>query len=134
MWKKYGTRIWDVGHKTVTLFQGASKIPLHTTLWMTGDGIQTHHVRVPRVKWVPVSARNIIQTYLNVVDWRHIQTGGPSGRHQELVYLPKLHPMSGTSDSEIHPVTGSERVNKMPHIRTTQPDTVERVGGSQGTP
>ncbi len=79
MWKKCGTRIWDAGHKTVTLFQGASKIPLHTTLRMAGDGIQTHHVRVPRVKWVPVSARNIIQVYLNMVDWRHIQTGGLQG-------------------------------------------------------
>ena len=68
-----------MGHKTVTLFQGASKIPLHTTLRMAGDGTQTHHVRVPRVKWVPVAARNIIQAYLNMVDWRHIQTGGLQG-------------------------------------------------------
>jgi hypothetical protein len=28
---------------------------------------------------VPISARNIIQAYLNMVDWRHIQTGGPQG-------------------------------------------------------
>jgi hypothetical protein len=46
---------------------------------MAGDGIQTHHARVPRVKRVPVSVRNIIQAYLNMVDWRHIQTGGPQG-------------------------------------------------------
>ena len=44
---------------------------------MAGDGIQTHHARVPRVKRVPTSARNIIQDYLNMVDWRHIQMGGP---------------------------------------------------------
>jgi hypothetical protein len=79
VWKKYGARIWDVGHKTVTLFRGSSKTPLHTTLWMAGDGIQTHHVRVPRVKRVSISARNIIQAYLNMVDWRHIQTGGAQG-------------------------------------------------------
>ena len=46
---------------------------------MAGDGIQTHHARVPRVKRVPTSARNIIQDYLNMVDWRHIQMGGPQG-------------------------------------------------------
>jgi hypothetical protein len=79
VWKKYGAHIWDAGHKTVTLFRGASKTPLHTTLRMAGDGIQTHHARVPRVKRVPISARNIIQAYLNMVDWRHIQTGGPQG-------------------------------------------------------
>jgi hypothetical protein len=31
------------------------------------------------VQRVPVSARNTIQTYLNLVDWRHIQEGGPQG-------------------------------------------------------
>ena len=41
MWKKHGARIWDAGHKTVTLFRGT------------------------------------IQAYLNLVDWRHIQEGGP---------------------------------------------------------
>ncbi len=30
--------------------------------------------------------------------------GGPSGRHQELVYLPKLHPVARASDSQSHPV------------------------------
>ena len=68
VWKKYGERIWDAGHKTVTLLRGAPKTPLHTTLRMAGDGIQTHHARVPRVKRVPTSARNIIQDYLNMVD------------------------------------------------------------------
>ena len=77
VWKKYGERIWDAGHKTVTLLRGAPKTPLHTTLRMAGDGIQTHHARVPRVKRVPTSARNIIQDYLNMVDWRHIQMVGP---------------------------------------------------------
>ncbi len=33
----------------------------------------------PRVKKVPISVRNIMQAYLNMVDWRHIQTGGPQG-------------------------------------------------------
>jgi hypothetical protein len=70
---------WDTDHKTVTLFRGASKTPLHTTLRMAGDGIQTHHTRVPRVKRVPISATNIIQAYLNMVDWRHIQMGSPQG-------------------------------------------------------
>ena len=79
MWKKHDARIWDAGHKTVTLFRGASRTPLHTILWMTGDGVQTHHTLVPSVKRVPVSVRNTIQTYLNLVDWRHIQEGGPLG-------------------------------------------------------
>jgi hypothetical protein len=60
IWEKYGERIWDAGHKTVTLFRGASKIPLHPTLRMAGDGIQTHHARVPKVKRVPASARSIM--------------------------------------------------------------------------
>jgi hypothetical protein len=46
---------------------------------MAGDGIQTHHALVPKVKRVPASARSIIQEYLNMVDWRHILTGGPQG-------------------------------------------------------
>ena len=78
-WKKYGERIWDAGHKTVTLFRGASTIPLHPTLRMAGDGIQTHHACVPKVKRVPASARRIIQDYLSMVDWRHIQTESSSG-------------------------------------------------------
>ena len=79
LWKQYGERIWDAGHKTVVLFRGASKTPLHPTLRMAGDGIQTHHARVPKVKRVPASARDIIQDYLNMVDWRHIQTECPQG-------------------------------------------------------
>ena len=79
MWKKHDTRIWDTGHKTVTLFRGTSRTPLHTILWMTEDGVQTHHDLVPSVKRVPVSVRNTIQAYLNLVDWRHIQEGGPLG-------------------------------------------------------
>ncbi len=31
--------------------------------------------------------------------------GGTSGRHQGLVYFPKLHPMTGTSDGQNPPVT-----------------------------
>jgi hypothetical protein len=58
--------------------------------------------------------------------------GGPSGSHQGLVYLPKLHPVTGASDGYSHPVTGSKRLNKKPPLRTTQPDTTGRVGGSQG--
>ena len=77
IWKKYGERLWDAGHKTVTLSRGASTIPLHPTLRMAGDGIQTHHARVPKVKRVSASARNIIQDYLNMVDWSHIQTECP---------------------------------------------------------
>ena len=41
--------------------------------------VQTHHALVPSVKRVPVSARNTIQAYLNLVDWRHIQEGVPLG-------------------------------------------------------
>ena len=74
LWKQHGERLWDAGHKTVVLFRGASKTPLHPTLRMAGDGLQTHHARVPKVKRVPASARGILQEYLNMVDWRHIQT------------------------------------------------------------
>ncbi len=45
------------------------------------------YARVPWVKRMPVSVRNIIQAYLNMVD--------------------------------SNPITGSERVNKKPHTRTT---------------
>ncbi len=79
MWKKYGTHIWDAGHKTVVLFRGESTSPLHTILRVAGDGVQTHHVQVPSIQRVPVSVRNTIQVYLNLVDWRHIQEGGPQG-------------------------------------------------------
>jgi hypothetical protein len=88
LWKKYGEHIWDTGHKTVALFRGASKTPLHPTLWMTGDGIQTHHARVPKVKGVPASARGIIQEYLNMVDWRHIQTECPQGGTEDWYISP----------------------------------------------
>jgi ribonuclease HI len=74
LWKQHGERLWDAGHKTVVLFRGASKTPLHPILRMAGDGLQTHHARVPKVKRVPASARGILQEYLNMVDWRHIQT------------------------------------------------------------
>ncbi len=77
LWKQYGERIWDAGHRTVDLFRGASKTPLHPTLRMAGDGIQTHHALVPKVKKIPASARSILQEYLNMVDWRHILTVGP---------------------------------------------------------
>jgi hypothetical protein len=87
-WKQYGKRIWDAGHKTVALFRGASKTPLHPTLRMAGDGIQTHHALVPKVKRVPTSARSIIQEYLNMVDWRHILTGGPQGDTEDWYTSP----------------------------------------------
>ena len=90
IWKKYGERIWDAGHKTVTLVRGASKIPLHPTLRVTGDGTQTHHARVPKVKRVPASARSIIQDYLNMVDWRHIQTEGPQGGTEDWSTSPSF--------------------------------------------
>ena len=88
LWKQYGERIWDAGHKTVALFRGASKTPLHPTLRMAGDGTQTHHARVPKVKRVPASARVIIQEYLNMVDWRHIHTGGPQGGTEDWYTSP----------------------------------------------
>jgi hypothetical protein len=76
---KYVAHIWDVGHKMVALFRGTSITPLHTILWVTGDGVQTHHAQVPSVLRVAVSVRNTIQSYLNLVDWRHIQEGVPQG-------------------------------------------------------
>ena len=90
LWKQYGEHIWDAGHKTVVLFRGASKTPLHPTLRMAGDGIQTHHARVPKVKRVPASARDIIQDYLNMVDWRHIQTECPQGGTEDWYTSPSF--------------------------------------------
>ncbi len=57
---------------------------------MAGDGIQTHHDRVPKVKRVPVSVRSIIQDYLNMVDWRHIQTEGPQGGTEDWSTCPSF--------------------------------------------
>jgi hypothetical protein len=75
--------VYDRTHRAKESIQGhpldPKKAMVHSTLRMSGDGIQTHHARVPGVKRVPVSVRNIIQAYLNMVDWRHIQTGGPQG-------------------------------------------------------
>ena len=78
-WKKYGALLWEAGYKTVTLFPGASETPIHSILCMAGDGIQTQYAQVPNVKRMPAVARKTIQAYLNLVDWRHIQEGGPQG-------------------------------------------------------
>jgi hypothetical protein len=64
--------------------------PLHPTLRMEGDGIQTHHVRVPKVRRVSTSARSIIQDYLNMVDWRHIQTECPQGVTEDWYTSPSF--------------------------------------------
>ncbi len=102
MWEKYVALMWEAGHKMVTLFQGASTIPLHTILCVTGEGIQTHHDQGPSVKRVPVSERNIIQAYLNLVDWRHIQEGtlrGTSKTHLRTIqsYIaPRIGGSQGT--------------------------------------
>ena len=45
--------------------------------------IQTQHAQVPNVKRVPVTVRNTIQAYLNLVDWRHIQEGDPQGHAKD---------------------------------------------------
>ena len=90
MWKKHGAHIWDAGHKTVTLFLGAPSTPLHTILRMAGDGVQMHHVLVPSVKRVPVSVRITIRAYLNLVDWRHIQEGGPLGDAKDWATTPEF--------------------------------------------
>jgi hypothetical protein len=55
---------------------------------MAGDGIQTHHALVPKVKRVPASARSILQEYLNMVDWRHILAGGPQGGTEDWYTSP----------------------------------------------
>ena len=36
--RKYGTTLWESGHKTVALFSGSSKIPVHNILRQSGDG------------------------------------------------------------------------------------------------
>ena len=55
---------------------------------MAGDGAQTHYARVPQVKGVPASARGVIQEYLDMVDWRHIHTGGPQGGTEDWFTSP----------------------------------------------
>jgi hypothetical protein len=37
---------------------------------------------------MPASARSIIQEYLNMVDWRHILTGGPEGGTEDWYTSP----------------------------------------------
>ena len=107
MWKKYGARIWDAGHKTVALFRGASTTPLHTILRVAGDtsvpepgGLEAH------------------------------PGGGPSGRCQRLGYLLRIHPVAGATGGQSHPVARSGRANKKTHLRTIQPDIAGRTGGS----
>jgi hypothetical protein len=96
VWKKHATRIWEVGHKTVTLFQGALKTPLPTTLCMAGDGTQTHHARVPRVKGMPESARKIIQSYLDM-------TGGPQGSTKDWSTSPRFAQWQGHQTTKVIP-------------------------------
>ena len=86
--------IWNnpvEGHKTVVLFLGASKEPIHNIMRQVGDGVQTHRAQVPAdAKHVPTSARNIIQAYLDMVDWRHSQDGGSRGEAQDWSISPEF--------------------------------------------
>ena len=55
--RKYDTTLWESGHKTVALFSGASRMPVHNILRQSGDGTQTRHAQVPFVKHIPTDAR-----------------------------------------------------------------------------
>jgi hypothetical protein len=75
--RKYGTTLWESGHKTVALFSGASRMPVHNILRQSGDGTQTRHAQVPFVKHIPTVVRQTMQAYLNLVDWEHLLGEGP---------------------------------------------------------
>jgi hypothetical protein len=139
IWKKYGEHIWDAGHKTVTLFRGASKIPLHPTLRMAGDGIQTHLARVPKVKRVPASVRSIIQDYLNMVDWRHIQTECPRGGTEDWYISPSFIQWQEQQTTKVIPSSEvGELVKSLIYEPPTQSLTegLEEIKGllKEGTP
>ena len=81
---------------------------------MAGDGIQTHHARVPRVKGVPASARNIIQAYLDMVDWRHIQMGGPQGDTKDWSTSPSFIQWQGQQTAkDIPPPEARELIRSL---------------------
>ena len=74
--RKYGPILWEAGHKTIALFPGDSKEPLHRVIRQAGDGSQTQHAQIPVTKRVPTLVRQTLQAYLNLVDWEHILGGG----------------------------------------------------------
>ena len=110
--KKYCALLWEAGHKTVTLFPGASITPIHPILRMTGDGIQTQHTQIPHVKRIPTSVRKTIQAYLNMVDWRHIQEGAPRG-------MSKIGPLHRSLPSD-----GSNGKTTIPHHKRWEGESV----------
>ena len=73
--RKFGPILWEAGHRTITLFPGVPKEPLHRVLWQAGDGSQTRHAQVPITKRIPVPTRQILQSYLNLVDWEYLLEG-----------------------------------------------------------
>jgi hypothetical protein len=76
-----------------------------------GDGIQPHHTQVPYTKRVLAPARDTIQVYLNLVDWRHIQEGGSlfSGGRPRQVHLFGVCPVDRETRCHIHTVTRGGR-------------------------
>ena len=64
LWKQHGERLWDAGHKTVVLFRGASKTPLHPTLRMADRVLAGNYQELahfPRLH--PMAAATINQSY-----------------------------------------------------------------------
>ena len=100
--RKYGTTLWETGHKTITLFSGVQGGPIHKVIRESGNGTQTKHTQVPHTKRIPVGVRHTLQSYLNL-DWEHwaevpertFKTGlpprnSPSGRRDTTRSQPHL--------------------------------------------
>ena len=81
--RKFGPILWEAGHRTITLFPAVPKEALHRVMRQAGDGSQTRHAQVPITKRIPAPARQILQAYLNLVDWEYLLEGGSRESTQE---------------------------------------------------
>ena len=119
--RKYGTILWEAGHKSITLFPGALEGPIHKVLQQSGDGSQNKHAQVPFTKRVPVGTRHTLQSYLNLVDWEHILDGGSREDTQdwstasEFTEWQKRHNTSPTPSKEM-----GQRITDIIHEPTLQ--------------
>ena len=84
--RKYGTILWETGHKSITLFPGALGGPIHKVIRQSGDGIQTKNTQVPHPKRIPTWARNTPSIPKSSRLGTSTRRGFPGG-HSGLVYL-----------------------------------------------
>ncbi len=103
--RKYGTILWETGHKSITLFPVALEGPIHRVLQQSGDGSQTKHAQVPFTKRVPAGARHTLQSYLNLVDWEHI-LGGTPGKTLRTGLPPRSSPSVKRDTIQSQPLRG----------------------------